>query len=587
VRFLSITVGTYATGKPPAGSKQAFAGAAPTVRPASLAWNAVGVHPWIGRTSATLGTGGGQPRSGRIAAPALKEATISVEIELKLAAAASDLPKLHAALVAMGSGPAEVHLVSTYYDTADFALQRKGLTLRVRKHGRRHVQTVKAAEVAAGGEAGRGEWEDPISGAQPDLAAPASSARLPRGIAAGDLHPVFTTSVTRTTVMLAPTSETRIEAAIDRGEIRGAGRATGAAISEIELELKGGDAAVLFDTALRLLEVAPLRITAESKSARGYRLAHSRGRPPEALHARPIALKRAMTVDAALQRIGRASFSHLLHNEPAALARQEEGIHQLRVAIRRLRSALSAFKPMLPVEHHRWADDELKKIGRAFGDARNWDVFAASLLAPVSAALPLDRDLEHLKSAKEARRQASYDAAVEEIQSTRFTESLLRLQRWFEGRGWRDQPVSESSAQLLAPIGELAPRLLDHRLRKVAKRSRHFATLGAPQRHRLRIAMKQLRYTIELLGSLFDEHAVKAYIERLKPLQDALGDANDVKVAHGLVVELRGAHGNDRRSIDRAGGVVLGWHERKVAEREASVRKDLRRLKATQPFWRD
>jgi triphosphatase len=516
-----------------------------------------------------------------------KEAVISVEIEVKLAAAASDVPKLHAALVAMGSEFAEAHLASTYYDTADFALQRKGLTLRVRKSGRRHVQTVKTAEMADGASAGRGEWEDPISRAQPDLAAPTSGAQLPRGIAAGDLQPIFTTNVTRTTVMLTPTAETRIEAAIDRGEIRTPGNSAGAVISEVELELKSGDPAVLFDTALRLLQIAPLQVSAESKSARGYRLTQAPDRPPEGFHAKPVSLDREMTVDAALQRIGRACFIHLLRNEPAALTRQEEGIHQMRVAIRRLRSALSAFKPMLPGEHHRWANDELKTIGSALGSARNWDVFATSLLAPVSAALPLDRALDHLKGAVEARRQAAYDAAVEEIQSTRHTESLLRLQRWFEGRGWRDQPVSEHSAQLLAPIGELAPRLLEKRLHKVARRSRHFATLEPTQRHQLRIALKQLRYTIELLGSLFDEDAVKAYVKRLKPLQDALGDANDVRVAHGLVLELRGANGGDRRSVDRGGGLVLGWHEHKVAEHEASVRKNLRRLKAAEPFWRD
>jgi triphosphatase len=516
-----------------------------------------------------------------------QEAAISVEIELKLAVAASDLPKLCAALAAMGSAPAEAQLVSTYYDTADFALQRKGITLRVRKIGRRHVQTVKTFDLAAGAEAGRGEWEDPIARATPDLTAQASSGRLPHGIAAGDLHPIFTTHVTRTTIALAPHGDTRIEAALDHGEIRRAGGAASETISEIELELKAGDPAALYDLALRLLDIAPLRLTAESKSSRGYRLIQARAKPPAAFHGRAAPLDPAMTVDAALQRIGRACFSQILRNEPAAMARQAEGIHQMRVAVRRLRSALSALKPMLPAEHQRWANDELKRIGSALGAARNWDVFAASLVPPVSTALPLDRDLDRLASAKEGRRQASYDAAIEEIASPRYTAALLRLMRWFEGRGWRDQPVSEDSAKLLAPIGELAPGLLDQRLHRVKKRSRHFAELGPPERHTLRIALKQLRYTIELLGGLFGGRAVKAYVKHLKPLQAALGDANDVKVAHALVTELRSANGSDGRAIDRGGGLVLGWHEREVAAREAAVRKDLRRLKEAKPFWRN
>jgi CHAD domain-containing protein len=313
----------------------------------------------------------------------------------------------------------------------------------------------------------------------------------------------------------------------------------------------------------------------------------ARTKPPAAYHGKPIALDPAMTVDDALQRIGRACFGQILRNQPAALARQAEGIHQMRVAVRRLRSALSAFKPMLSAEHHRWANEELKRIGSALGAARNWDIFASSLVPPVSIALPLDRDLDRLANAKEGRRQASYDAAIEEIQSPRYTAALLRLMRWFEGRFWRDQPVSEDSARLLAPIGELAPVLLDGRLQRVRKRSRHFAELGPPQRHKLRIALKQLRYTIELLSSLYGRHAVKAYVKHLKPLQDALGDANDVKVAHVLVGELRGAGGSDGRAIDRAGGLVLGWHEREMAEREEAIRKDLHRLKDAKPFWQD
>src|SRR3546814_11238227 len=66
---------------------------------------------------------------------------------------------------------------------------------------------------------------------------------------------------------------------------------------------------------------------------------------------------------------------------------QREGIHQMRVAVRRFRSVLSAVRPMLPEEHHRWTLDELKRLSAALGPARNCDVFAASLLAPVQSAL--------------------------------------------------------------------------------------------------------------------------------------------------------------------------------------------------------
>src|SRR5207253_6941422 len=99
-------------------------------------------------------------------------------------------------------------------------------------------------------------------------------------------------------------------------------------------------------------------------------------------------------------RFGQRCLNHLLRNEPAALAGEPEAVHQMRVAIWRLRSVLSAIKPMLPAEHHHWASDELRWFTRALAPARNWDIFTGDLLPPSHrcAAKP-GRD--------EARRQCS------------------------------------------------------------------------------------------------------------------------------------------------------------------------------------
>ena len=120
-------------------------------------------------------------------------------------------------------------------------------------------------------------------------------------------------------------------------------------LSEIELELKSGEPAAIYDVALRLLDVAPLRLETRSKAERGYALVTPDGGRPPTVHVKPVILDAVMTVEGMLQSIGRSCLAHLLRNEPAALADQPEGIHQMRVAVRRLRSVLSALKePRIP-----------------------------------------------------------------------------------------------------------------------------------------------------------------------------------------------------------------------------------------------
>src|SRR5262249_27347546 len=162
------------------------------------------------------------------------------------------------------------------------------------------------------------------------------------------------------------------------------------------------------------------------------------------------------TAESVLQAIGRASISHMLRNEPAALAGQIEGVHQMRVAARRVRAALSALKPTIPPGQDAWTCAGVERGGGLLGPARNWDVFATELLRPVERALPIESELKRLAEAAEQRRRTAYEQARVAIVSPRFTATLVRLACWFEVRGWRDQPASEQASLLFAPIGEVA-----------------------------------------------------------------------------------------------------------------------------------
>jgi inorganic triphosphatase YgiF len=195
-------------------------------------------------------------------------------------------------------------LTSTYYDLPDLKLWQHHLTLRIREQGAQHIQTVKAGDVMGADLISRGEWEDVIAGDQPDLDAPQTGRRLKQKVYKGERRALFTTMVRRTVIELEPQPWTRIEAAIDEGEIRATEGNAVEPLSEIELELKSGDPAAIYDVALRLLDVAPLRIETRSKAQRGYALVtRDRGRPP-VVHVKPVTLDAVMTVEGMLQSIG-------------------------------------------------------------------------------------------------------------------------------------------------------------------------------------------------------------------------------------------------------------------------------------------
>jgi CHAD domain-containing protein len=239
---------------------------------------------------------------------------------------------------------------------------------------------------------------------------------------------------------------------------------------------------------------------------------------------------------------------------------------------------------MLPLEDRCWASEELKWLTHALGPARNWDAFAASLLGPVRDALSARRELEYLVKAVEGRRHEAFDDAKQAILSERYTKSTLRLLQWFEARRWREQPLSEQAALLWAPLANIAPELIERCYRRARKRSKRFAEQTPTERHRLRIAVKKLRYIIEILESLFDEVQVRKFVNRLKSLQDFLGHANDVRVAYGLLDELLEKTDHDVRPIDRGGGIVLGWHELGLANHEQKLGKHIRRFNTLKPL---
>jgi CHAD domain-containing protein len=179
----------------------------------------------------------------------------------------------------------------------------------------------------------------------------------------------------------------------------------------------------------------------------------------------------------------------------------------------------------------------------------------------------------------ERRRRAAHKEVVKAITSSRYTETMLALLRWFDGSDWR----AAGGDLLDRPIEEIAPVLLDRCRKKVEKRSKGFAGQSARKRHRLRIALKKLRYATELFGSLYDPGEIRHFVQRLKRLQDDLGDVNDVRAGRAIVASL--VRPGSRSGVAQAGRRVLAWHKQRLARNEHRLRHHLRELRNTDGFW--
>ena len=488
------------------------------------------------------------------------------------------MPVLRRALgkLAAGGKPLRTRLISTYYETEDRALRRKGLSLRVRERDGRFVQTVKSLGKHNAGAQIRGEWEDVIAGVDPDLHGPETSRLLEPDIVKR-LKPVFRTDVRRDVIELSPAPGTRIEAAVDRGEIIAPGQKLSLAISEVELELKSGDVAALYEVAQQLMATAPLRIDPRSKAERGYELTRGRRKTSATARAQPLEFDPELSAAAAFERIGRYCLDQILRNEELALSGDPDGVHQMRVGIRRLRAAFSAFRKVLPAVERRCVSDELRWLADTLGEARNLDVFKTAVVDPARGAIPDKKDFRILTEAVRRRRRVAYSAIEGAILSPRYSMLILRLLRWFDDGSGPGEDLERS-------IRKVAPAMLERRRRSVERRSRGFADQSPSERHELRIALKKMRYTAELLASLYPAGPVAAFTQRLKRLQDDLGSANDVHIGETLVPEL--AKSTEKSSgVVVAGQQILEWHKRRLVKEEKKIRENLQELQNATPFW--
>ncbi len=513
------------------------------------------------------------------------------EIELKLTMDEKDVARVGRATAVRARSvtprPRARRLVSTYFDTADQRLRGAGVAVRIRRVGRLRYLTVKAGQSGMGGMLIRREWEGRVSSETPDLSV-VTDLELRRAVeiaaAGAPLAPVFTTTMSRTSRALDLGEGTTATLDMDRGTVATADAVE--KVCEAEVELREGDPARLFAFAREFAADIPVRISTETKAARGFRLLG--GALPQSVKAAPVDLVRGQTVEEALLVTLQSCLDQVFANDlPVLLNDEPEGVHQMRVGLRRLRSAMTLFGDVLPAEQRSALVAEVRWLTNQLGLARDADVQDAEVVGPVAARMAGDPAFARLTALLASERTSGRAAAREAVLSMRTTELHLSLSEWVSRRLWRDQPVSAESAQLFRPVAEFSCRMLARRHKKCVKRAKRFADLPVDELHELRKDLKKLRYACEFFRSLYGAKPVRAYTRRLSALQDSLGYLNDVAVAHEYVAGLLARAGSDGATdLAFAGGVVLGWHERALAEQEPATLRSIRGFLRATPFWK-
>ncbi len=486
----------------------------------------------------------------------------SQEVELKLELPPGQIEAFRHAPVLGDPARRPVDQLTTYFDTDKGELRKAGYSLRLRRKGKSCLQTVKQRGADSGGFSSRAEWETRVETPQLDFealkATPVGKLLTKRDMRRR-LAQVSETQVRRTTWVI-PLGASEIEAILDEGRVVGNGRET--PISEIELELKRGARADLFALAQMLGEGLTLRMGVMSKSERGFRLLEDRS--ARAHKAEKVRLDPGMAIREAFAVIVQSCLRHFRLNEPLiANDMNAAALHQARVAMRRLRSALTLFRPVLVDADFPRLRSELRWFTDQLGDARNLDVILATRTQEGTRSDPaLRRQLRR-------QRKEAYARVQRALAERRLPARILDLVAWSEVGDWRSQEAARQ------PIEAFAGARLDRAWKRIRKQGKGLGALAVEDRHRLRIETKKLRYAAEFFASLAPRNRrrqQKLFTGHLRDLQELLGELNDIETRRQLAPRL----------FETGDGAA----DEEVAALIARAERSYEAMRELGPYWR-
>ncbi|MDW5444468.1 CYTH and CHAD domain-containing protein [Polaromonas sp. SM01] len=447
-----------------------------------------------------------------------------MEIELKLQLPPSALAALRADPLLARLPSTRQQLENLYFDTAQRTLAQAGISLRLRSDGQHWLQTIKGRGSSQAGLYQREEIEFVVAGPALEWLPLAGTSFEPTLKALRDpLLPQFHTRFERHRQLLCGATGAKIELAIDQGEILAGDRRE--PLCELELELLDGPVDDVFSLALLLVERHPLVLGHLSKAERGSRLAQGTQQIFLVLKTNTPTPSPGADAQTVARLAIAQSLAHWQANEAGFLRPPDhhkpydsEYLHQIRVAVRRLRVACGPLaraakwnaEALAPVR------DGLGTLGQRLGAARDWDVFIEETWPALVDGLHDAALRQKLQEAADLLQGTAHLQASAALQGRETQRLLLQLGR----------RLAQPDAAAALPTDALTARLekLAHLLRQALGKLEH---LSPARLHRLRIAAKQLRYLTEFTGHQYNPQAADLWLEWLKKAQAVLGARND------------------------------------------------------------
>lgn len=458
-----------------------------------------------------------------------------------------------------------IHLQAKYYDTPDRLLAKNGMALRLRKEDDQWVQTFKAA-----GQSHLHRVEEEIHlGAcdqEPDLnlelyqdnKVVTDLINAVLGTQAEKLSLQFETDVQRT-YHVFEADNTAIEVCLDDGVVKTAD--TQSIICEVEFELKQGAVKTLIQFAQQWINRYALWLDVRSKAERGNLLALGQAASP-AVHAKALTLNKDITAEQALKKIIENCLGQFLPNM-AAIAdevAEPEHIHQARVSLRRLRSALKHFSGWSSELNPVW-EEQIAELFRKLGDTRDEDAIRTEVLPVIQ---------QH--GSPELLLPVSVQPSKE--LSTIFTSAdTIKLLLDLLAFAYSEEDSKNKKAGLKKHI----KKSLDKLHHKVISNAEHFSELEVSEQHKIRKTAKQLRYCVEFISSLYPDKKVQQYLKHLQPVQNTLGQYNDLFIAEGIF--------NKVVENDSSFWFALGWVKAKQPHLQKRSAKALQTFSQAETFW--
>ncbi len=404
---------------------------------------------------------------------------------------------------------------------------------------------------------------------------PAEEPHAPEGWDAVTPVPLAAFTGRRSTMLLGGTDPITLD--LVHGRLRAVADEQPAA----RLVLSGDTAPVLALARSLAADLALLPAPALAEAGRAL----ARQEAPRARRRAAPALPAEASVEVAVQAVIGHLLEVMLHQAPrCVLGIGPEGVHQLRVALRRLRSALKNFRPAIRCDAVDGFDKELGLLARRLGPARDWDVFLGGLGAALAAAVPGDKRCAQLIKAAEARRDAAYASLREALDGPAFRRLVLDGIALVALTPWREL---DTPAPLLdLPVAEFGASLLDKRWHKLCDQGEEAGALDAEALHELRLGCKRLRYAAELFAPLWPGRAGRRFLRRLSAAQEALGQANDLSVARALVAGLAsGSSPGTPAALPWAVGLAEGFALGRVGESRVEALIAWEKLRDAKTFW--